>query len=482
MSAATRRIRPWRGSSLVFAAELLLLPTGLITAGFLTRQLGAEGYGLFTLVATTVGWLQWIANSVLSRAAHRQVAAATEWRPVAAEVIRLHLQVGAAMGVALFLLAPLLANALRQPSIALPLRILSADVLLYALACGHRNVLIGTNDHGPWALGAALRWTVRLMAIVFFVQLGWSVAGAVLGLMTANAAELVVGRIRIGHLERASRDESLKIRRALLAIVAPVALAAVALRTFDRADILLLSVLGTDAAALGLYGAAQNLTVIVSLVASSVSPAILAAVVGLRHSGNESGSRRVASDALRLPFLMMPFTALAAGSSPEILRTIYGASFAAAAPYFTVLMLAAGMLLVVSVCTALLVAADRAWLVVLVGIPMLMVQCTLALLLVPTYGSVGAAMATLVAASAGALASLVATVRLARVTLSLRSPLVGMAMALPAYLAAQAWPAGNAPQTIIKLLALSVSLALVLLAAGELRYFRTTFASSTTSG
>lgn len=461
--------RPWSGSSLVFAAELLLLPTGLITAGYLTRQLGAEGYGLFTLLATVVGWVQWVANSMLSRAAHRMVAGAADWRPVAAEVVRMHRQTGLVLGVSLFVLAHPVAAVLQQPGVTGLLRVLAFDVLVFSLSSAYRNVLIGRNAYGTWALGTAVKWLVRLAAIMGFVSLGWSVTGAVLGIMTANVAELVVGRWRVGALVRAPADEAARIRRALLSVVAPVALAAIGTRTFDRADFLLLSVMGTDAAALGHYGAAQNLTIIVSMVASSVSPAVLATVARLRLQGDLVGAQQVSSDALRLPFLVFPFAALAAGAAPEILQTIYGAGFAAAALPFSLLMMAAGVLLVMSVATVLLVAADRGWGVVAISTPMLALLVLCAVVLIPRYGSAGAATATLVAATAGAVASLVLATRITEVPLPGRSMLIGAILAISAYMVAHTWPVNGSMNTILKLVLLAGCLAAILVAVGELR-------------
>ena len=54
MSPASASGRPGalRDTLRIFAGEALAIPTGLVTAAFLTRRLGPEGYGLFTLAAT----------------------------------------------------------------------------------------------------------------------------------------------------------------------------------------------------------------------------------------------------------------------------------------------------------------------------------------------------------------------------------------------------------------------------------------------
>lgn len=49
------------GTFWVFLAEALIFPTGLVTAGILTRNLGQDGYGVLTLVS----WVEWTITSFL---------------------------------------------------------------------------------------------------------------------------------------------------------------------------------------------------------------------------------------------------------------------------------------------------------------------------------------------------------------------------------------------------------------------------------
>lgn len=461
--------RVWHGTSRIFAAELLILPTGLVTAGFLTRQLGAEAYGWFTLTASVVGWLQWTANSMLARATNRAVAGTANWRPVAAEVVRLHLLVGLMLGAAVVAVAGPLAGALRQPEITASLRLLAIDLPLSALASAYRGVLIGIGDHGARATSSAVRWLVRMLAIVAFVQLGWSITGAVLGILAASAAELAVARWRVGALGRATRADARTARADLLGLAVPVALAAIAMRTFDRADLFLLSMLGADPASLGHYGAAQNLTVVVALLASSVSPVVLATITRLHRTGDAAAARHVAMESLRLPFLVLPFAGLAAGAAPEIMRAVYGRAFLDAAVPFAWLMLAAIALLAVSVATVLLVAADRPWLVLATSAPMLATLGAAGVVLIPRHGGAGAAQTTLLAATMGAVVSMAVAVRTLGLRLPARSMLVGGGLAVLAFGAARAWPADGIVATVVEVAVLAAAIALVLVGTREFR-------------
>src|SRR5687768_3944835 len=55
------------GTIRVFLAEALILPTGILTAAFLTRRLGPDDYGLFTIVAIIVVWIQTSITAFFSR-------------------------------------------------------------------------------------------------------------------------------------------------------------------------------------------------------------------------------------------------------------------------------------------------------------------------------------------------------------------------------------------------------------------------------
>ena len=103
------------GTIRVFLAEALILPTGLLTAAFLTRRLGPEGYGLLTLVATIVSWVEWSITSVFARAAVKFVGEAQDWRPVGATVLRLHIMMSGGAVVVLWCLAVPIVSLLDAP-------------------------------------------------------------------------------------------------------------------------------------------------------------------------------------------------------------------------------------------------------------------------------------------------------------------------------------------------------------------------------
>jgi len=76
------------GAARVMLAEALVVPTGLAVTAFLSRRLGAGDYGLLTLAATFITWVECTIAAFFSRAAVRHLAEATDRRAAGATVVR----------------------------------------------------------------------------------------------------------------------------------------------------------------------------------------------------------------------------------------------------------------------------------------------------------------------------------------------------------------------------------------------------------
>jgi hypothetical protein len=86
--ASSHGRRTASGIFLVFLGDALILPTGLVTAGFLTRRLGPEDYGLFTLATVLVVCGESLIVSIFSPATISSVGATKDWGPIGATVAR----------------------------------------------------------------------------------------------------------------------------------------------------------------------------------------------------------------------------------------------------------------------------------------------------------------------------------------------------------------------------------------------------------
>ncbi|HEY9753106.1 MAG TPA: oligosaccharide flippase family protein, partial [Coleofasciculaceae cyanobacterium] len=130
------------GTLQVFLAEGLLLPTGILTAAYLTRQLGPEGYGVLMLATTIISWIGWSITSAFTRTTIKFVSEAEDWRPVAATVLRLHLILGVVAVAGLWLASHPLAIALGEPGMVNTLRLFAFEIPIFCLTYAHRSVMV----------------------------------------------------------------------------------------------------------------------------------------------------------------------------------------------------------------------------------------------------------------------------------------------------------------------------------------------------
>lgn len=462
------------GGVRVFLAESLLIPTGLLTAAYLGRRLGPEGYGVFVVATAIVAWIEWSLMSLFARASVRLVADAADWRPIGATVVSAQAVLATTAALLLALLARPVALLLDTPALTGPLRLFAADIPLFCLAQAHRNIMVGLGDFSERALAAAGRWVSRLILVVLFVELGWSIDGAVLGSIGASMIELAVCRL---FVRPAFSFRSLFLVRKLWGYAAPLLFSALALRLYDKLDLVALTALGGSSEQAGHYGAAQNLSIAPSLFTLSFSPLLLSSLTRAYREHQNNKAVSIGRDAMRCVLLLVPFAMLVAGSAREIVTLVFGSAFAPAAPLLAPLLFAAVALMHVSVTTAMLIAADRTVLTLALTGPLPLLAAIGYVLVIPRAGPRGAALVTFAGATLAALVLTMAVDRVCRIRPPAATVVQSGILSAAAYTAAVLWPAAGA-LLVLKLIVFSLVIVIAFLASGSLTRAELTAASA----
>lgn len=428
----TRGRQLFGGAAHIFASEALLVPVGLLTAAYLSRRFGPEGYGLLTLAFAPVVLLESNVATALSRPAIKLVggAGASEWEGVGAAVLRLYLLTGGALCVALMLAAAPLARLMSEPALEGYLRVLALDVPVFCAAQAHRNIIVGLGRFGQRARASAARWTTRLLLVVVFVYLTGSPAGALWGTVCASLAELAVCRFYVRPALFARETYPL---RSLCGYALPLVASALCLSLHSRLDVIMLKSLGATAADAGVYGVAQNLALLPALFSYAFAPALLSMLARALREGDGEGARTLARLALRAVVLLLPVAAITAGAATEIVGLIFGREFEASATLLRPLIFGSLALLMVSVTASVLAAAGRERWTLHVAWPTLACAFVGHALVIPSVGARGAAVVTTLTACACALASLALVWRAWRVAPPARTLASSTAVAACAY-------------------------------------------------
>jgi O-antigen/teichoic acid export membrane protein len=299
--------------------------------------------------------------------------------------------------------------------------------------------------------------------IVAFVLGGLSIDGALAGVVVASAIELIVARrfVQPG-LSHASHVEA----KALWNYALPLFAAAASLRMFDKLDLFVLKALGGSATLAGVYGAAQNLTIIPNLIALSVTTLLLSTLSRALRSGDSNGARQLATNALRGVLVLFPFAGVAAGAATGLATLIYGREFADTGPLLAVLIFAALAVVMISVASSILTAIGKPTWAMWATLPVAPLALAGHLAVIPRLGATGATYVTLGVATLGASGALAAVHRAWRVAppaaTALRVTLVTVAAT-----AVGVWWRTNGLMVVVELVVMSVVVVALLVASGE---------------
>lgn len=462
--ASVRRARhELSGAIRSLLADALFVPTGLLTAAFLTRQLGPEGYGWLSLATAVTTWVEWIILSAFSRATIKFVGEAHDWRPVGTTALRFQLIAGGGGGLLLWLLAGPIAVLLKEPRLVIYLRLFALGIPAVALATVHRQILVGLGEFTHSALATSAHWGSRLVLIVLLVELGLSVSGAILGIIGSSVIEVAVARV---YVRPSLLGGSTFPLERLWEYAVPLFLFALSLRVFSNLDLFFVKMLGGTAAQAGIYGAAQNLAMLPAFLVVAVSPLLLSAVSrALRdHAGRTP--REICNNAMRAVIGLLPLVCIIVGAAPEIVAFIFGSRFLPVAPLLSVLIFGALARSTITVTSTILTAAGKPGWTSALTAPLVPLAIAGHLLLIPRFGPLGAASVTTLLSGLGALAGFLAVHRLWGLLPPAATVLRSVVLSVPAYTAAVAWPTPG-PLLFVKLSAIGLMVLLGFLILGE---------------
>lgn len=381
-------------------AHALLIPTGFVIAGFVSRVLGPTEYGTLAVAISIVTWLEMLVQITFSSALVTFVARAEDWESPARTGAQFQTSIGLALGAALFLAAPAVAALFGTPELSTDLRLFAVDIPLISLGYVCGSILTGKQQFGRNASTIATFWLGRMVFMVLLVAITHSVAGAIVGTLCASAARLAVSwafvRIRLWG------RGTFPVRR-LLSYSGVSVFFAITIPLFDKIGLFLTKALDPNPQTAGYYGAALNLITVPALFAGTVGPLVIASLTRELESSQWEGGRMLVRQANRIIFLLLPFTGVAVSCASGIVPLIYGRSFAPAATFFSVLAFAATVWALISLSTSLLVAAGRLRWLLLLHAPLAPLLVFSGQLAIHRFGGIGAAWATLAVGTLGAM-------------------------------------------------------------------------------
>jgi len=392
-----------RGTFFLMAAQGVLMLSGYALNVFLARHFGPEMYGVYGVAMAVLVWVElFVINGVPT--AMQKFIAETPERAAAWVRLGRRMQFGYALLVFAVFIAtvPLLSASFADPSFKKFLWIAAPDILLYGLYWFYLGVHSGLHRFESQALIIASYGVSKVVCCIGLILLGNGIDGALIGNFLASAVGLAIGAVLLS-CARLPKTNEVEHYSSLIKFAVPIVLYTLSNNALLYIDLIFVKKFLPPVAA-GHYTAAATIARVPHFIFLGLTATVLPALSRMLSQENLEASRGLLRQTLRLLFgLLIPVLALVIANANEIVELLYTATYDPAAPILCFLVLGIAMytLLVVS-CTIMSADgyANRAFQINLIAA---VVDVLLCLMLVPKYGTQGAALATLLAATLGTL-------------------------------------------------------------------------------
>lgn len=378
-------------------AHLSLLAAGYVVAVVLARELGPGAYGVYGLVYSVLLGVELIGRLGVPQTVSRMIAERSRRAHVIEGTgLALTALIYGPLFVVFWLGAPLLAELFQIPEGARLFRLASLDIPFFGAYFIFGHVLNGRRRFHSESLGIAVYATARVLSIGVLVLAGVSIEGALIANVAASIAALLIQTRLVGVT---SFRITLAGWRPIVRVAVPVGLFAMASQILLSLDLWSLNALGRTLSPLtkGHYVAATNLARLSNVAGFVMAAVLIPSVAHAFAVGDETAARRHVQLGGR--FLAIVLTAICAvvlAEAPGLMTLVFSGDYREGARFLALLTISHGLLytLFISLCSVLIGAsAERE--AAAIGLFVLPFAALLNLVLIDSWGGVGAASAAI---------------------------------------------------------------------------------------
>jgi len=408
-----------KGTFYLLLAHGVSLATGYVIHVVLSRYLTPALYGTFGILFSLTANIGVLILSGLPNTVSKYVAEDySQASAIKNEALKLQAVFSLGVFFLYFSLAEAAGRLFHDAGLARYLRLSATIIPVFALYSIFINLLNGLRQFKMQSVAIIAHQLIRMTAIVAFVAMGFSLGGAIAGLIFSALSGLMIGwalcRVEPSHRPFQATK--------LLKFAVPSTLFACTNVLFMNIDLLCIKALIVEGAPTGFYMAARVLSQPPSLAGIALAVVLYPSVSRSYASGEILQTRQYIRQSLRYLLLFLtPVTALIGATSENLIRWIYPEEFSQGGKALGILIV--GQLLFACFVLLVTVISGTGYpqISMLLALLMLVLSLLLNLRLIPLYQLVGAALATLLATLPGVAMGGIYVYRKFRTLIPLRS-------------------------------------------------------------
>ncbi len=439
------------------ASEIIFNIAAYVVHSVVGRILGPADYGRYGLVVTLTTMVIVLIGNGLPTAMSKYLSEVLEKAPETIHAIKKKtalLQaslIGLVTGI-FFLLAPGIAFILKDDSLTPLFRLSALIIPTFAAASFYHYYLIGLHLFRLQAIIKIIRSIARVGFIALtaiYFGLDGAIAGYILAPLFTFLAVIIIDEFyikrRLGIGRRAETNNVPFPAKTLLLYAGPLTLFLIFYELLLTLDLYFVKALLQDDHLTGLYNAAITVGRIPYYLFAALAMILLPAISKTTAERNNTETKSLVERSLRLlALILFPLVTLLSVYASEILHLFYGNRYDGAAAAMQVFTIGVGFLTVFYVLAFALNGAGRVKIPLWLSCAGFIGMLVLNFLLIPSFGIVGAALATTIVSGFLMLGILIYTEIHFHAKLSLRLILISLASAIGmALLAVHVLPHGR---------------------------------------
>jgi O-antigen/teichoic acid export membrane protein len=382
--------------------QLVFMASGYIIHAGLGRLLGPSAYGVFGVVISIMTLVNILLVNGIPQAGSRFIAVAKDSIGAIMKItMNLQIVLSIAVFALYFLLSPVIAGILGDPSLSGYLRASSFVIPVYALNSLYGGFLNGLRMYGRQGAVLFFSSIAKVVGAVGLVLLGFAIYGAIAGYLLGPLIGLGIGWYYLRDTGKDSNPGNFPYRK-IIDFALPLTIFSFALLFLMSIDLFLVKrIMGEDVQA-GYYTAASTLSKMPYLILTGLGAALFPAISkSIAMKDTEQTGKYIRESMKYLVLLLLPMVLIISASSSSLIRLFYSGKYEPAAYPLAVLVIGLGAFTIFNILTTVINAAGRPRVPMIMTAVLVPMAVGLNWFLISAYQLNGAAIATTITGLAG---------------------------------------------------------------------------------
>lgn len=442
----------------VTISEILFNLSGYIIHSVAGRILGPNDYGRYGIVITLTTMIIILIGNGVPTAMAKYLSEVFETNPkmigaIKKKAIILQSIIIGLLTVIFFLLAPVLAWTLKDPTLTNLFRLSSLIIPAFAMSSFYFSYYTGLHKFNIQSLLKTLRSLFRVTIIVALAYF-YKVPGAILGYVIAPFLTFIIGWCIDKFKIKTEIENQIKLNpdkaevvfeyKKLMRYAWQIILFFLAYELFISIDLYLVKGILRDDYLTGIYNGALTVGRIPYYIFYALTVVLLPTISKSVSENNHKKTSQIIGNSLRLMLILLaPSIILMAYFSKPIIKIFYSAKYLAAAEPMAVLVYGVGFLTIFYVMSFVMNGAGKTKIPMLISIVGLVLNSILNYFFILKFGLMGSAWATTISSFLAMLLMVYFLYKEFKVVISIRSLMRVFLASGALYLASRAFPNEN---------------------------------------